>query len=129
MEELIFSIKELIAKNGCLSAGDIERLTNLFRERGISIMALEEILNFYMAYQPCKNEIHEEAFVDKQMVSYTSNDILLQKLQDKIGECKKITRQYKDIVLSHKKIKKENNILKGCLLLAIIVTIFLILKI
>ena len=126
MEELISSIKEKISNDGYIKSEDLERFTAQFRERGISVMALEEILNFYMTFHPGSNEIHEEAFVDKRKVSYTSNDILLRKLQEKEYEIQRIKHQLEVLETINKKKTKEIYVLQGVLLLAVIIVIFLI---
>ena len=79
MEELISSIKEKISNDGYIKSEDLERFTAQFRERGISVMALEEILNFYMTFHPGSNEIHERLLLTKerchihQMTYYCEN--------------------------------------------------------
>ena len=47
MEQIINEIKKTIDKKGSISQIEVEKFLKLFREKGISSMTLEELLNFY----------------------------------------------------------------------------------
>lgn len=78
MELIIADIKKRVAGNTDLSEEDFKELVNLFKERHISIMALENLLNYYQSPRQTGNEVQTAAFVLPCEVMKTSNDVLSQ---------------------------------------------------
>lgn len=126
MEDLIKSIKALVKQHQDIGAEEIESLTSQFRERGISVMALEEILNFYTSYKKCDSEIHDEAFVAPRDVETTSNDILRQKLESEMQKNSNIIKRLEEEEKQVKKLKNSNRLLVS-ISLALTIIIILIL--
>lgn len=118
MEDLINNIKSLVRQNGEIGQEDIDRLTALFRERGISVMALEKLLNFYMSYEKRNNEIHVEAFVSPDKIADTSYDILKQELE----KMKRRIKEKEELLE-----KEKNRTLKLCRLRNVLMSISVVL--
>ena len=78
MESIIADIKNRMKGEADLSKKDVMELVDLFKERHISIMALENLLNFYQKPEQTTQEIQKEAFISPSDVIKTSNDILKQ---------------------------------------------------
>ena len=102
MESIIADIKNRMKGEADLSKKDVMELVDLFKERHISIMALETLLNFYQKPEHTTQDIQKEAFLSPSDVIKTSNDILKQdnarlkyelnlaiKAKDELGVCLK----------------------------------------
>lgn len=127
MEELIKEIKALTLKNGSIGQTAIDNLTTKFRERSVSVMALEEILNFYMSERNCCTEVHKDAFVPINDATRTSNDILVQQKEDAEHRYNAISYELEDMKRKIQNLRKKNKILNMCVLfLSIVIMVFFI---
>lgn len=84
MESIIKNIKNKMNGEPDLSKEDVKELVNLFKQRNISIMALENLLNFFQKPNQTAIEVQEAAFIPPSDVMKTSNDILKQE-NDKLS--------------------------------------------
>lgn len=82
MEQIINEIKKAIDKKGSISQIEVEKFLKLFREKGISSMALEELLNFYAKREVHSDVVEEEAFVNPTEALHTSYDDISQKYKE-----------------------------------------------
>lgn len=82
MEQIINEIKKTIGKKGSISQIEVEKFLKLFREKGISSMTLEELLNFYAKREVHPDVVEEEAFVNPAEALHTSYDDISQKYKE-----------------------------------------------
>ncbi len=82
MEQIINEIKYAIDKKGSISQIEVEKFLKLFREKGISSMTLEELLNFYAKKEVYSDVVEEEAFVNPTEALHTSYDDISQKYNE-----------------------------------------------
>lgn len=80
MEEIIEYIKRHRPENGKWSNDELQKLVTWCREKGVTVMALEELLKFYSAPHTADSSVTEEAFVSPGEVFKTSNDVLRQEI-------------------------------------------------
>lgn len=100
MEDLIKEIERLTNHGSLPSDDEIERLMKLFQERGVSIMTLEKLLNFYTLSKRDNDDDYEELFVDPTAIIDTSVDILQQ-------EKNRLKYQLKHAIEKNKRIEKQ----------------------
>ncbi len=105
MKEIIADIKKRVTEKKDLSEEDIDELVSLFKERGISIMALEKLLNFFQEPHNVGQEVNEEAFVEPSETTGTTNDMLRQENEHLKRELKACidARTELEKALEHKK--------------------------
>lgn len=82
MEQIINEIKKTIGKKSSISQIEVEKFLKLFREKGISSMTLEELLNFYAKREVHSDVVEEEAFVNPAEALHTSYDDISQKYKE-----------------------------------------------
>lgn len=100
MEDLIKEIDRLTNHGSLPSDDEIERLMKLFQERGVSIMTLEKLLNFYTLSKRDNDDDYEELFVDPTAIIDTSVDILQQ-------EKNRLKYQLKHAIEKNERIEKQ----------------------
>lgn len=100
MEDLIKEIERLTNHGSLPSDDEIERLMKLFQERGVSIMTLEKLLNFYTLSKRDNDDDYEELFVDPTAIIDTSVDILQQ-------EKNRLKYQLKHAIEKNERIEKQ----------------------
>ena len=83
MEQTIKEIKKVLAANGGnMPVAEVDKYLKLFREKGISVMALEELLNFYSDDHVHSCDIEDEAFVLPSEAMRTSYDEISQEYKE-----------------------------------------------
>ena len=121
MEQIINEIKKTIGKKGSISQIEVEKFLKLFREKGISSMTLEELLNFYAKREVHSDVVEEEAFVNPAEALHTSYDDISQKYKE-LQYKNKQTIEYNERL---KKTLAETE--KRCKILIVCVVLLLIL--
>ena len=120
MEQIINEIKKTIDKKGCISQIEVEKFLKLFREKGISSMTLEELLNFYAKREVHSDVVEEEAFVNPTEALHTSYDEISQKFKE-LQYKNKQTLEYNDKFKNAlAKTEKRCKILIVCIVLLLI---------
>ena len=115
MEQIINEIKKTIDKKGSISQIEVEKFLKLFREKGISSMTLEELLNFYAKREVHSDVVEEEAFVNPTEALHTSYDDISQQYKNKQ------TLEYNErLKKTLAKTEKRCKILIVCIVLVII---------
>ena len=100
MEQIINEIKYAIDKKGSISQIEVEKFLKLFREKGISSMTLEELLNFYAKREVHSDVVEEEAFVNPTEALHTSYDDISQKYKELLYKNKQ-TIEYNERLKKH----------------------------
>ena len=120
MEQIINEIKKTIDKKGSISQIEVEKFLKLFREKGISSMTLEELLNFYAKREVHSDIVEEEAFVNPTEALHTSYDEISQKFKE-LQYKNKQTLEYNDKFKNAlAKTEKRCKILIVCIVLLLI---------
>lgn len=120
MEQIINEIKKTIDKKGSISQIEVEKFLKLFREKGISSMTLEELLNFYAKREVHSDVVEEEAFVNPTEALHTSYDEISQKFKE-LQYKNKQTLEYNDKFKNAlAKTEKRCKILIVCIVLLLI---------
>ena len=120
MEQIINEIKKTIDKKGSISQIEVEKFLKLFREKGISSMTLEELLNFYAKKEVYSDIVEEEAFVNPTEALHTSYDDISQKYKE-LQYMNKQTLEYnKKKKKTLAKTEKQCKILIVCIVLLLI---------
>ena len=120
MEQIIKEIKKTIDKKGCISQIEVENFLKLFREKGISSMTLEELLNFYAKKEVYSDIVEEEAFVNPTEALHTSYDDISQKYKE-LQYMNKQTLEYNErLKKTLAKTEKQCKILIVCIVLLLI---------
>ncbi len=78
MEQVIYEIRKRFKDGETFSQSDIDTYLRLFREKGISVMVLEELLSFYSKKPTSVQKVQEEAFVLPAEAMRTSYDVISQ---------------------------------------------------
>lgn len=121
MEQIINEIKKTIGKKGSISQIEVEKFLKLFREKGISSMTLEELLNFYAKREVHSDVVEEEAFVNPAEALHTSYDDISQKY-------KELQYKNKQTIEYNERLKKTlAKTEKRCMILIVCVVLLLIL--
>ena len=120
MEQIINEIKYAIDKKGSISQIEVEKFLKLFREKGISSMTLEELLNFYAKKEVYSDIVEEEAFVNPTEALNTSYDDISQKYKE-LQYMNKQTLEYNErLKKTLAKTEKQCKILIVCIVLLLI---------
>lgn len=100
MEKTIDEIRNRLLKNKELSEKDMTEFVGLFREKGISVMSLEVIINHLMNTAPSSSDVIESEFISPEAVSKKSYDVLddnhkkmLYKVTEKEKEIQKLVKE------------------------------------
>lgn len=124
MEDIVLELESKIAPSYVPDKSYINRLVNLFKERGISIMTLEELLNFFISKEVKRDsEIMETAFVNPSSLMRTQNDVLSQQLSQCKYQLNQIEKQRDKL---QGKLRKATSRKKIWEILSIILLIILI---
>ena len=120
MEQIINEIKYAIDKKGSISQIEVEKFLKLFREKGISSMTLEELLNFYAKREVHSDVVEEEAFVNPTEALHTSYDDFSQKYKELQYKNKQTLEYNERLKKTLAKTEKRCKILIVCIVLVII---------
>ena len=120
MEQIINDIKKAIDKKGSISQIEVEKFLKLFREKGISSMTLEELLNFYAKREVHSDVVEEEAFVNPAEALHTSYDDISQKYKELQYKNKQTIEYNERLKKTLAKTEKRCKILIVCIVLVII---------
>ena len=120
MEQIINEIKKTIDKKGSISQIEVEKFLKLFREKGISSMTLEELLNFYAKKEVYSDIVEEEAFVNPAEAMHTSYDDISQKYKELQYKNKQTLEYNERLKKTLAKTEKRCKILIVCIVLVII---------
>lgn len=120
MEQIINEIKKTIDKKGSISQIEVEKFLKLFREKGISSMTLEELLNFYAKKEVYSDFVEEEAFVNPAEAMHTSYDDISQKYKELQYKNKQTLEYNERLKKTLAKTEKRCKILIVCIVLVII---------
>ena len=120
MEQIINEIKNAIDKKGSISQIEVEKFLKLFREKGISSMTLEELLNFYAKREVHSDVVEEEVFVNPAEALHTSYDDISQKYKELQYKNKQTLEYNERLKKTLAKTEKRCKILIVCIVLVII---------
>lgn len=120
MEQIINEIKYAIDKKGSISQIEVEKFLKLFREKGISSMTLEELLNFYAKREVHSNVVEEEAFVNPTEALHTSYDDISQNYKELQYKNKQTVEYNERLKQTLAKTEKRCKILSVCIVLVLI---------
>ena len=120
MEQIINEIKKTIDKKGSISQIEVEKFLKLFREKGISSMTLEVLLNFYAKREVHSDVVEEEAFVNPAEAMHTSYDDISQKYKELQYKNKQTVEYNERLKQTLAKTEKRCKILIVCIVLVII---------
>ena len=120
MEQIINEIKKTIDKKGSISQIEVEKFLKLFREKGISSMTLEVLLNFYAKREVHSDVVEEEAFVNPTEALHTSYDEISQKSKELQYKNKQTVEYNERLKQTLAKTEKRCKILIVCIVLVII---------
>ena len=123
MEQIINEIKYAIDKKGSISQIEVEKFLKLFREKGISSMTLEELLNFYAKREVHSDVVEEEAFVNPTEALHTSYDYISQKYKELLYKNKQTIEYNERLKKTLAKIEKRCKILIVCVVIVLILLV------
>lgn len=123
MEQIINEIKKTIGKKGSISQIEVEKFLKLFREKGISSMTLEELLNFYAKREVHSDVVEEEAFVNPAEALHTSYDEISQKYKELQYKNKQTIEYNERLKKTLAKTEKRCKILIVCVVLLLILLV------
>lgn len=123
MEQIINEIKKTIGKKGSISQIEVEQFLKLFREKGISSMTLEELLNFYAKREVHSDVVEEEAFVNPAEALHTSYDDISQKYKELQYKNKQTIEYNERLKKTLAKTEKRCKILIVCVVLLLILLV------
>ena len=123
MEQIINEIKKTIGKKGSISQIEVEKFLKLFREKGISSMTLEELLNFYAKREVHSDVVEEEAFVNPAEALHTSYDDISQKYKELQYKNKQTLEYNERLKKTLAKTEKRCKILIVCIVLVLILLV------
>lgn len=123
MEQIINEIKKTIGKKGSISQIEVETFLKLFREKGISSMTLEELLNFYAKREVHSDVVEEEAFVNPAEALHTSYDDISQKYKELQYKNKQTIEYNERLKKTLAKTEKRCKILIVCVVLLLILLV------
>lgn len=123
MEQIINEIKKTIGKKGSISQIEVEKFLKLFREKGISSMTLEELLNFYTKREVHPDVVEEEAFVNPAEALHTSYDDISQKYKELQYKNKQTIEYNERLKKALAKTEKRCKILIVCVVLLLILLV------
>lgn len=123
MEQIINEIKKTIGKKGSISQIEVEKCLKLFREKGISSMTLEELLNFYAKREVHSDVVEEEAFVNPAEALHTSYDDISQKYKELQYKNKQTIEYNERLKKTLAKTEKRCKILIVCVVLLLILLV------
>ena len=123
MEQIINEIKKTIDKKGSISQIEVEKFLKLFREKGISSMTLEELLNFYAKKEVYSDIVEEEAFVNPAEAMHTSYDDISQKYKELQYKNKQTLEYNERLKKTLAKTEKRCKILIVCIVLVLILLV------
>lgn len=117
IEQIINEIKYAIDKKGSISQIEVEKFLKLFREKGISSMTLEELLNFYAKREVHSDVVEEEAFVNPTEALHTSYDDISQKYKELLYKNKQTIEYNERLKKTLAKTEKRCKMLIVCIVL------------
>lgn len=123
MEQIINEIKKTIGKKSSISQIEVEKFLKLFREKGISSMTLEELLNFYAKREVHSDVVEEEAFVNPAEALHTSYDDISQKYKELQYKNKQTIEYNERLKKTLAKTEKRCKILIVCVVLLLILLV------
>ena len=123
MEQIINEIKYAFDKKGSISQIEVEKFLKLFREKGISSMTLEELLNFYAKREVHSDVVEEEAFVNPAEALHTSYDDISQKYKELQYKNKQTIEYNERLKKTLAKTEKRCKILIVCVVLLLILLV------
>ena len=123
MEQIINEIKKTIDKKGSISQIEVEKFLKLFREKGISSMTLEVLLNFYAKREVHSDVVEEEAFVNPAEAMHTSYDDISQKYKELQYKNKQTVEYNERLKQTLAKTEKRCKILILCIVLELILLV------
>ena len=123
MEQIINEIKKTIDKKGSISQIEVENFLKLFREKGISSMTLEVLLNFYAKREVHSDVVEEEAFVNPAEAMHTSYDDISQKYKELQYKNKQTVEYNERLKQTLAKTEKRCKILILCIVLELILLV------
>lgn len=127
MEEIIEYIRSNY--NGEFTDDEIKKLVEWFREKGVTVMALEELIKFYSEPSTISNEdLSDNAFISPSEVFKTSNDVLKQEnenLMSRNNELERKVNKLDDKLKSKKSICNVQLIVIILLVIALLLIVFL----
>lgn len=123
MEQIINEIKYAIDKKGSISQIEVEKFLKLFREKGISSMTLEELLNFYAKREVHSDVVEEEAFVNPTKALHTSYDDISQKYKELLYKNKQTIEYNERLKKTLAKTEKRCKILIVCVVIILILLV------
>lgn len=123
MEQIINEIKKTIGKKSSISQIEVEKFLKLFREKGISSMTLEELLNFYAKREVHSDVVEEEAFVNPAEALHTSYDDISQKYKGLQYKNKQTIEYNERLKKTLAKTEKRCKILIVCVVLLLILLV------
>ena len=123
MEQIINEIKKTIDKKGSISQIEVEKFLKLFREKGISSMTLEELLNFYAKKEVYSDVVEEEAFVNPTEALHTSYDEISQKYKELQYKNKQTVEYNERLKQTLAKTEKRCKILIVCVVIVLILLV------
>lgn len=123
MEQIINDIKKAIDKKGSISQIEVEKFLKLFREKGISSMTLEELLNFYAKREVHSDVVEEEAFVNPAEALHTSYDDISQKYKELQYKNKQTIEYNERLKKTLAKTEKRCKIVVVCVVLLLILLV------
>lgn len=123
MEQIINEIKKAIGKKGSISQIEVEKFLKLFREKGISSMTLEELLNFYAKREVHSDVVEEEVFVNPAEALRTSYDDISQKYKELQYKNKQTIEYNERLKKTLAKTEKRCKILIVCVVLLLILLV------
>lgn len=123
MEQIINEIKKTIGKKGSISQIEVEKYLKLFREKGISSMTLEELLNFYAKREVHSDVVEEGAFVNPAEALHTSYDDISQKYKELQYKNKQTIEYNERLKKTLAKTEKRCKILIVCVVLLLILLV------
>ena len=123
MEQIINEIKKTIDKKGSISQIEVEKFLKLFREKGISSMTLEVLLNFYAKREVHSDVVEEEAFVNPAEAMHTSYDDISQKYKELQYKNKQTLEYNERLKKTLAKTEKRCKILIVCVVIVLILLV------
>lgn len=126
MEQIIYEIKNRFKDEKRISQLDIDTYLRLFREKGISVMALEEILCFFSNEQIHEQEVQEEAFVVPAEAMRTSYDVISQEFKELQYTNEQIRKRLKQTEETLKKKTKTCRLLEITLSCLAVIVLYLL---
>lgn len=116
-------LKRQLVKKGSISQIEVEKFLKLFREKGISSMTLEELLNFYAKREVHSDVVEEEAFVNPAEALHTSYDDISQKYKELQYKNKQTIEYNERLKKTLAKTEKRCKILIVCVVLLLILLV------